>query len=196
MGGDVAGPMLGGGGQPGNDSASSAASSHPARQLFGPVSVVLAHQARDGVLAHPPTRLAQRGGDPRRPVLALAGGEQRRDPGFQPLPPRGPRRELPVLPLVKPGLGHPQRPAADRLRDAVGLPLGSDEPGHGYLLPIASLTQRATLRLRTSRSIASSAHSRRSRASSARSSSPSSPVPSPRRRLSAFTQLPSVPSLI
>ena len=39
-------------------------------------------------------------------------------------------------------------------------PLGGDEAGHGYR-PIASLTQRATERLRTSRSIASSAFSRR-----------------------------------
>jgi hypothetical protein len=51
-------------------------------------------------------------------------------------------------------------------------------------------TQRSTLRLRTSRSIASSAFSLRNRASSARSSSLSAPLPSPRRRLSAFTQLP------
>src|SRR5205823_5008929 len=62
--------------------------------------------------------------------------------------------------------------------------------------PIASFTQRATLRLSTSRSIASSAFSLRSRASSARSPSSSAPLPSPRRRASAFTQLPSVPALI
>jgi hypothetical protein len=45
------------------------------------------------------------------------------------------------------------------------------------------------------RSIASSAFSFRSRPSSARSSSLSAPSASPRRRLSAFTQLPRVPSL-
>ena len=50
--------------------------------------------------------------------------------------------------------------------------------------------------LGTSRSIASSAFSRRSRASSARSSSDSPPFPSLRRRLSAFTQFPKVPSLM
>src|SRR6516225_9552748 len=98
-------------------------------------------------------------------------------------------------PLVIPGLGDPQRPAGHRVRDAVGVPLGGDEGSHRYL-PIASFTQRATLRLSTSRSIASSAFSLRSRASSARSSSSSAPVPSPRRRLSALTQLPKVPSLM
>src|SRR5690348_8673280 len=100
-----------------------------------------------------------------------------------------------TCPLVIPGLGHAQRPAGHRVRDAVPVPLGGDEGSHRYL-PIASLTQRATLRLSTSRSIASSAFSLRSRASSARSSSLSTPLPSPRRRLSAFTQLPRVPSLI
>ena len=70
------------------------------------------------------------------------------------------------------------------MRDAVLLPLGGDQRGHRYR-PIASLTQRATLRLSTSRSIASSAFSRRSRASSARSSSLSAPSASPRRRRSA-----------
>src|SRR5512142_887840 len=117
------------------------------------------------------------------------------DLGFQPLPARPPRRFIPVPPLVKPRLGHAQRLARHRLRDAVICPLSCDEPGHGYLLPIASLTQRATLRLRTSRSIASSAFSFRSRTSSARSSSPSAPSASPRRRRSALTQLPKVPSL-
>src|SRR5512142_3233029 len=117
------------------------------------------------------------------------------DLGFQPLPARPPRRFIPVPPLVKPRLGHAQRLARHRLRDAVICPLSCDEPGHGYLLPIASLTQRATLRLRTSRSIASSAFSFRSRTSSARSSSLSAPSASPRRRRSALTQLPKVPSL-
>jgi putative transposase len=60
---------------------------------------------------------------------------------------------------------------------------------------IYALTHRATLRLSTSRSIASSAFSFRSRASSGRPSSSSAPLPSPRRRLSALTQFPSVPSL-
>src|SRR5215469_5931712 len=98
-------------------------------------------------------------------------------------------------PLVEPGLGHSQRPAGHAVRDAALIPLSGDEGSHRYL-PIASFTQRATLRLRTSRSIASSAFSLRNRASSARSSSSSTPLPAPRRRLSALTQFPSVPSLM
>src|SRR5205814_9304848 len=82
-----------------------------------------------------------------------------------------------------------------RVRNLAPIPLGGDQGSHRYR-PIASLTQRATERLSTSRSIASSAFSRRSRASSARSSSSSVPDPSPRRRLSALTQLPTVPALI
>jgi hypothetical protein len=50
-------------------------------------------------------------------------------------------------PLVEPGLRHPQRPARHRVRDAVFGPLGSDHSGQAYR-PIASLTQRATERLR------------------------------------------------
>src|SRR5215813_11287004 len=156
---------------------------------------LLAHQRGDGVLAHPPARLAQVGGDPRRPVLALMLGEQAGDLGFEPIAALRPRRQRPAAPLVEPGPGHPQRPAGHHVRDAVIVPLGGDERGHRYR-PIASLTQRATLRLSTSRSIASSAFSLRSRASSSRSVSLSAPSPSPRRRRSAFTQLPSVPSLI
>src|SRR5689334_21723527 len=122
-------------------------------------------------------------------------GEQPGDLGFEPVPALGPPAWRAAGPLVEPGPGHPQRPAGHRVRDTVLLPLGGDERGHRYR-PIASLTQRATLRLSTSRSIASSAFSLRNRASSARSSSLSAPPPSPRRRLSAFTQLPRVPSLI
>src|SRR5262249_58112124 len=97
--------------------------------------------------------------------------------------------------VEKPRLATPQRPSRLRLRDAVICPLGGDERGHAYLLPIASWTQRATLRLSTSHLIASSAFSRRSRASSARSSSPSAPPLPSRRRRSALTPLPRVPSL-
>ena len=67
------------------------------------------------------------------------------------------------------------------MRDAVLSPLGGDEGGHRYR-PIASLTQRATERLSTSRCIASSAFSFRSRTSSARSYSLNARSPSPRRR--------------
>src|SRR6185437_13740654 len=81
-----------------------------------------------------------------------------------------------LAPLVEPRLADPQHPAAERVRHPVIIPLGSDESGHGYR-PIASLTQRATERLSTSRSIASSAFSRRNLASSARSSSLNRPSP-------------------
>ena len=81
-----------------------------------------------------------------------------------------------------------QRPARGRVRDAELCPLSGDEPGHGYR-PIASATQRATLRLSTSHRIRSSAFSRRSRANSARSSSDNPPAPFSRRHRSRFTQL-------
>src|SRR5205814_8758714 len=155
----------------------------------------LAPQARDGVLADLPPGLAQIRGDPRRTVLAAVQREQAAHLGFELLPPPRPRPWPGVLPPVEPGLGHAQRPAGHRVRDLVIVPLSCDQCGHRYR-PIASFTQRATLRLSTSRSIASSAFSRRSRASSARSSSLSAPVPSPRRRASAFTQLPKVPALM
>ena len=98
-------------------------------------------------------------------------------------------------PTCKTTPGTPPAPAGHRLRDAVLFPLGSDERGHGYLLPIASETQRATLRLRTSHRICSSAFSLRSRASSARSPR-SAARPASRRRRSASAQLPRVPALI
>src|SRR5262249_61090168 len=113
--------------------------------------------------APPPPRLGQVGGDPRRPVLALMLGEQAGALGFEPIAALRPRRQRPAAPLVEPGPGHPQRPAGHHVRDAVIVPLGGDERGHRYR-PIASLTQRATLRLSTSRSIATSAFSFRSRA--------------------------------
>jgi len=56
-----------------------------------------------------------------------------------------PRRQLPADPLVVPGPRHPQRPAGHRVRDPMLIPLGSDQRGHRYR-PVASLTQRATLR--------------------------------------------------
>lgn len=80
------------------------------------------------------------------------------------------------------------------MRDTVLGPLGSDERDHGYR-PIASSTQRAKLRLSTSRCMRSSAFSWRSRANSARSSSLTGPWPFSRPRRSALTQLPSVPAL-
>src|SRR3954447_613550 len=75
------------------------------------------------------------------------------------------------------------------------LPLGGDKGGHRYR-PIASSTQRATKRLRTSRCIRSSVTSLRSRTSSARSSSLNAALPFSRLRRSPAHQLPNVPSWI
>src|SRR5262249_41015403 len=83
-----------------------------------------AHQAGGGVLAPPPARLAQVGGDPRRPVLALMLGKQPGDLGFEPIPAPRPGPWLAAGPLVEPGPGHPQRPAGHRGGNAVLLPLG------------------------------------------------------------------------
>jgi hypothetical protein len=101
----------------------------------------LPHQHRDGFLADPPFRLTQRCSDPSRSV-PTALGEQAGDLGFDPLPPRWPRRELSVLPLVKSGPEHAQNPARHRVEDAVISPLGSDEVGHGCLRPVGSWTRR------------------------------------------------------
>ena len=116
---------------------------------------LLGHDLRDGVLTDPPTLLAQVRGDPRGTVAAAVRGEQPADLGRELLAPGPPPRGVPVTPLVKPGWADPQRPARGGLRDAVLGPLGGDEPGHRYR-PIASFTQRATERLRTSRCIRSS----------------------------------------
>lgn len=72
------------------------------------------------------------------------------------------------------------------------------QPRHAHPWPKRhSFTVIATnVRVQRRRFIASSALSRRRRATSQRSSSPSAPSPSRRRCLSAFTQLPTVPSLI
>ena len=138
-----------------------------------------AQQCGDGVLADSPARLTQIGGDPRGAVAALVRGEQPGDLDAQPRPAGMLRRGVAVGPLVEPRLAHPEGSAGDRVRHSVGVPLGGDEGGHRYR-PIASVTQRATERLSTSRCIRSSAFSFRSRANSARSSSLSGPSPSPR----------------
>src|SRR4029453_5348401 len=153
---------------------------------------MLAHDRCDGVLPHPPPRIAQIVGDPRRTELAVVRSEQLPDRDRQLLAPGSPRRRVTVAPLVEPGLGHAQRPAGRGMRNPVLDPLGCDEPRHGYRL-IASSTQRAALRLSTSHRIRSSAFSFRSRRSSSRSLSLN--APSPCRRRSCAHQLPSVPSL-
>src|SRR4051794_27648036 len=155
---------------------------------------LLAHQRGDGVLADPLPGLAQVGGDPRGAVAAVMLGEQPGDLGGQADPPGMPRRGIAVPPLVEPRGANLQCPARGRIRDAVLLPLGGDEGGHRYR-PIASSTQRATERLRTSRCTRSSLSPRRSRASSARSSSVSAALPPSRSRRAFTTQLPRVPSL-
>src|SRR5437764_778102 len=98
-----------------------------------------------------------------------------------------------MVPLVEPGLRHSQSPASDRVRHVVAGPLVGDE--HGQSHRVASFTHRTTDRLRTSRSIRSSAFSARNRASSARSS-PLKPSLSPRLILSCLTQLARVPAWI
>ena len=102
------------------------------------------------------------------------------------------RRGVPVAPLVEPRRADPQRPARHRVRDLVLDPLGRDEPGHRYR-PIASSTQRATERLRTSRCIRSSMFSLRSRANSARSSSLSAALPPSRPGDLGHTSCPACP---
>src|SRR4051812_18078678 len=96
-----------------------------------------------------------------------------------------------VVPLVEPRLRHAQPPAALRVGHTMIGPLGGDERRHAHR--VASLTHRTTDRLRTSRSIRSSAFSRSSCCSRARSSTVS-PSFSPRSTRSLFTQFPSVPS--
>src|SRR5665811_2408020 len=82
----------------------------------------------------------------------------------------------PVEPLVEPRLAHTQDHAAHRVRDAVERPLVGDEACHAHF--VASFTHRTTERLRTSRSIRSSAFSLRSRFSSSMSTTDRPLVPS------------------
>src|SRR5829696_9933770 len=107
-------------------------------------------------------------------------------------PPPLPRRGWPVPPLVEPGQGHPQQQAGQCVRHPIVGPLVGDEAGHAHF--VASFTHRTTDRLRTSRSIRSSAFSARSRLSSSTSPVDRPWVPSRASRARA-TQLPSVPSL-
>src|SRR5690606_28352633 len=100
---------------------------------------------------------------------------------------------LTITPLVEPALADIQRPAGDRVRHPVLGPLGGDERGQAQR--VASFTHRTTDRLRTSRSISSSAQRRRNRTSSSRSFA-LRPSASPRSTRSLATQLPNVPSLI
>src|SRR5918998_5907583 len=56
---------------------------------------LLAHQRRDGVLAHRPPRIAEVCGDPGRAVGALVSTKQPADLDFQPFPTRRPRWQHP-----------------------------------------------------------------------------------------------------
>src|SRR6185437_14537031 len=107
-------------------------------------------------------------------IGAPRGREQRPDPFGKCRSAHLPGCRCPIVPFVEPGLRDPQHPAGDRLWHAVAGPLVGDEVGHGYF--VASFTHRTTERLRTSRSIRSSAFSCRNRASSAASDSPSPPA--------------------
>src|SRR5664279_3869135 len=130
---------------------------------------------------------------PRRAVGARGYVEQLQDRRVQLGPAPLTSGGRPVEPLVEPRLAHPQDHAAHRVRDAVEGPLVGDEACHAHF--VASSTHRTTERLRTSRSIRSSAFSLRSRFSSAMSSTDRPLVPS-RSPRSWANQLPSVPSLI
>ncbi len=86
-------------------------------------------------------------------VAALVLGGQSADldaqPGAAGVLPRG----ITVAPRVEPGRADPSARQAGRMRDSGLVPLGGDEGRHGYRA-IASVTQRATERSRTSRCIA------------------------------------------
>src|SRR5665811_1806050 len=99
----------------------------------------------------------------------------------------------PSQPLVEPRQRHPQQDADNRVRHPIEGPLVGDETCHAHF--VASFTHRTTDRLRTSRSIRSSAFSTRSRFSSSMSTTDRPLVPSCSAR-SLANQLPSVPSLI
>src|SRR5699024_8123994 len=161
-----------------------------------------AHRLRDRLLAAPPALLAQIGvqtwgpvqplglteGDPHRPVDGVAA----------PLPGRvqaagSSRPQRAVAPLVEPRQRHPEQGTGQRVRHPVAGPLVGDEACHAH--SVASFTHRTTDRLRTSRSICSSAFSARNRLSSSISPFDRPCVPS-RASRALVTQLPSVPSLI
>src|SRR3954451_8795694 len=131
-----------------------------------------------------PPRLAER--DPHGPVDGVAAPVPRRVQAAG----RG-RPTRATEPLVEPRQADAEQGAADGVWHPVAGPLVGDEACHAHF--VASLTHRTTDRLRTSRSIRSSATSTRSRLSSSMSSFDNPLVPSAASR-ARFTQLPSVPS--
>ena len=123
------------------------------------------HDPRDGVLRHPPARLPQILHHPRAAIGPIAVIEdlahRRGELVAAPLAWRG----WSITPLVEPRLADLKHPARERVRNTMVGPLGGDERCHAHR--VASLTHRTTDRLRTSRSISSSATRFRSRTSSA-----------------------------
>src|SRR6516164_5870888 len=160
---------------------------------FSTLQALPAHGLRDRVHTDLPALLEQVGVDARRTVAALGGREQLGHPRVQ----LGAATLLvggfAVCPLVEPGDAHAQDGAARRVWHPVEGPLVGDEAGHAHF--VASFTHRTTDRLRTSRSIRSSATSARSRFNSATSPVERPCVPS-RSARSLATQLPRVPWLI
>lgn len=132
-----------------------------------------AHRLGDRLLADPPSGLAQVLAQAGRSVQALRLAE--RD-GHGPVdgvappvgvgeqPARGARAVRALDPLVEPRLGDSEQRADGRVWHGVVGPLVGDEACHAHF--VASFTHRTTDRLRTSRSIRSSATSARSRFSS------------------------------
>src|SRR4051812_39364851 len=151
-----------------------------------------AHRVGDRLLRHRPTGLAQVAHQPGRSVQPAPRlerlGHGLVDLGTTPLA----GRRGAVDPLVEPGLRHPEQGAGDRVRHPVVGPLVGDEAGHAHF--VASFTHPTTDRLRTSRSMRSSAFSARSRLSSSMSPADRPSVPFWASRARA-TQLPNVPSL-
>src|SRR6185369_10358987 len=126
-------------------------------------------------------------------VGSSGGVEQLPHPGIELGAAALPVSRLTVDPLVEPRDAHTEDRAGHRVWHPVKGPLVGDEACHAHL--VASFTHRTTERLRTSRSIRSSATSARKRFNSSTSPVERPRVPSCSAR-SLATQLPRVPALI
>src|ERR1700750_567655 len=126
-------------------------------------------------------------------VGSSGGVEQLPHPGIELGAAALPVSRVTVDPLVEPRDAHTEDRAGHRVWHPVKGPLVGDEACHAHL--VASFTHRTTERLRTSRSIRSSAPSARKRFNSYTSPVERPPVPSCSAR-SLATQLPRVPALI
>ena len=141
-----------------------------------------AHRVGHRLLRHFPTQIAQVSDQPRRtmqtPGLVERRGDRHVEIGAAPISvgmhPIGGGST--ADPLVEPRHADTQQHTCNRMRHSVFGPLVSDETCHAHF--VASFTHRTTDRLRTSRSIRSSAFSLRRRLSSSRSSRVNSPRPS------------------